>query len=1133
MTGKTIRFDLTKLWTSKMAVSRVRFGLSLLTLTLAWLASVAARPGGNPADVVKKGALGKRALFLGPEDRKQGIHDGNKIYTLFFNNGGIGNYQIDRLQSGVYPKGSGHSYFADFTPVVGAEVVDTTGQTVHIFSDGMPVAVIADLAPDGHQYGFEPLPGYANPFLNKIAMSDNRETWPKSWPDKDASWDGFWNGQYGKYARADQESYFRMNDYFNDEFAFFPDPADSSKRGLGVEVEVRGYQWAHPAAEDILIWTYWITNTGKVNYDKMVFGMYGDADVGGGWPFSNEQSDDDAFFDKENDIVYQWDFDNFSTEWQGVPAYFGWKFLESPGNPNDGIDNDEDGMVDESQDDGIDNDGDWNPEVDDVGSDGLAADDPEYPGPDADGTEGNGQPDPGEPNFEFTDNDESDQIGLTSFNSAVWPVIDLANDEDLWNRTVPDNFGLITRNADLTFLYGSGYFPLQSGERRKFAIAMLFGEDFDDILRNAVTMQKIYDADYNFARPPKRPQVTAVPGDGKVTLYWDNRAELSRDPIYGYDFEGYAIYRSTDPAFSDANVITDTYGNKTFFKPIAQFDKKNGLYGPHPVAFNGIQFNLGKDTGLVYNYTDTTVQNGQTYYYAVTAYDAGYAEDFYERGITALSGLQPIAPAESPKIIKTDALGNVIETDINTVVVTPNAPAAGYVPPADLSTEEQTVVQLQGYGTGSITVDAIDPLKVQDGWEYHVVFDRDEADRKVFSVENLQPITVVIVGDTVWVPVGYRHLVPGSVEVRDRATGAVYPESDYDMDYEHGNLRIRPGGGMRQFAEYEVSFRYFPVYQSPYLGGEDKNPYFDGLRIRVEEDPLQLDLENSTWIAGKTNYTYRVRLFLSGQLYPADYEIRFEGPLGSQVRQDAIFGNWAPFVVWNVTENRESRFVIPPKIRNDIWDPGEPIIILSDTVGTQANYEVTLDRPDPFVLDTVGVEIDSTVIDTVISGQPTQIVTYDTTYTVDTTYVEIIDPAAGDVFLVHTTKPFSLDDRFSFVTRAARVDSAQARAQLDRIAVVPNPYVVTASWEPQHLLSTGRGQRKIDFIHLPPKATIKIFNMRGYLVAELEHDSPIDDGTESWDLVSKDGLDIAYGVYLYYINAPGIGEKTGKFAVIK
>ena len=53
------------------------------------------------------------------------------------------------------------------------------------------------------------------------------------------------------------------------------------------------------------------------------------------------------------------------------PGYFGYIFLESPGDPHDGKDNDDDGMIDESRDNGIDDDGDWDPETDDVGIDGL------------------------------------------------------------------------------------------------------------------------------------------------------------------------------------------------------------------------------------------------------------------------------------------------------------------------------------------------------------------------------------------------------------------------------------------------------------------------------------------------------------------------------------------------------------------------------------------------------------------------------------------------------------------------------------------------------------------------------------------------------------------------------------------
>ena len=40
-------------------------------------------------------------------------------------------------------------------------------------------------------------------------------------------------------------------------------------------------------------------------------------------------------------------------------------------------------------------------------------------------------------------------------------------------------------------------------------------------------------------------------------------------------------------------------------------------------------------------------------------------------------------------------------------------------------------------------------------------------------------------------------------------------------------------------------------------------------------------------------------------------------------------------------------------------------------------------------------------------------------------------------------------------------------------------------------------------------------------------------GTLDWDLQSEEGLSVAYGVYLYHVEAPGFGEKTGTFAIIK
>jgi len=48
----------------------------------------------------------------------------------------------------------------------------------------------------------------------------------------------------------------------------------------------------------------------------------------------------------------------------------------------------------------------------------------------------------------------------------------------------------------------------------------------------------------------------------------------------------------------------------------------------------------------------------------------------------------------------------------------------------------------------------------------------------------------------------------------------------------------------------------------------------------------------------------------------------------------------------------------------------------------------------------------------------------------------------------------------------------------------------------------------------------------------LNHDSSIEDGTVSWNLKTKENLDVAYGVYFYVLEST-VGKKTGKIAIIK
>jgi hypothetical protein len=91
---------------------------------------------------------------------------------------------------------------------------------------------------------------------------------------------------------------------------------------------------------------------------------------------------------------------------------------------------------------------------------------------------------------------------------------------------------------------------------------------------------------------------------------------------------------------------------------------------------------------------------------------------------------------------------------------------------------------------------------------------------------------------------------------------------------------------------------------------------------------------------------------------------------------------------------------------------------------------------------------------------------------------------------------------------------------------------VSADWEYTNP-ATGQRETELQFIHLPQHCTIRIYTLSGYLVDEINHDKSVDDGSEPWDLKSKEGRDVAYGIYIYHVHAPGVGERIGKFAVIR
>jgi len=234
-----------------------------------------------------------------------------------------------------WPKGSGTWYGYEFIMIAGAEVIDSSGSVIHIISENYTNPNSFDISPDEtHTFGWEPLPGYFNTGSDNEdefpAMSHKPETWPSTWPydypGTPGSRDGLWNGEFGAYTRADQESYYVIDDRYNDEFGYFPfinNSTDSldfpqGRRGLGLQVGVRGYQWVQVQAEDILIVRYDIKNVSDKELGDVVFGMYVDPAVGG----QGDSVDDDAFFETDDDITYCWDLDGIDNQGRPGVGYF-------------------------------------------------------------------------------------------------------------------------------------------------------------------------------------------------------------------------------------------------------------------------------------------------------------------------------------------------------------------------------------------------------------------------------------------------------------------------------------------------------------------------------------------------------------------------------------------------------------------------------------------------------------------------------------------------------------------------------------------------------------------------------------------------------------------------------------------
>ncbi|MBZ0270178.1 hypothetical protein K8I85_18650 [bacterium] len=1045
---------------------------------------------------------------------RAGIHDASNIRTLFWNYGMVGDFPADpgNVDPSVFhsvevPKGTGMNYSDGITPFVLTRIMQNNGVESYIMETGFRERQ-ATSPLYNRVMRFEPRPGFAqaDPVRNPArspAISNDPRTWPDSWPDKrsdpdDPGWAGSWNGFFGKQIVADQESYMVLDDDYYDAWDFDPDSRDLSRRGLGLRIEVRGFQWANPQARNVIFWLYDITNEGTTDYDEMIFGLYMDSGVGGSALSCDgifESDDDNAFFDRTFDdqvinLVYTWDEGGHGKDLTSncsPTGHLGYAYLETPGNATDGLDNDDDGITDERREGGAgqlllgkpaidaylaanydvgrfeitygplderpayrleewwtgDEDMDWVAELHDTGADGVFDT--------GDTGEGDLEPTDGEPNFDRTDLNESDQIGLTGFkmnrirpgqgnpNSEVDDILFFTNQQKWPERlfaqfTDPDSADryddAVQTNYNIGFLFASGPFSLKAGQRERFSLALAYGADLNELRGTVRTVQQIYDANYRFAVPPKRPTVTAEAGDGFVRLTWDDVAERSADPVTGeFDFEGYRVYRATDPEFRDPQVISTGTGSGPIGngRPLAQFDLENGRSGFSEQVVEGVAYFLGTDNGITHTWTDYGATNGQLYYYAVTAYDHGSDRlDFY--------------PSENSITVSRTARGGTV-LPTNVVAVRPNPRVAGYVP-ASVSAAEHVA----GRGVGTVAMEVLNSEIVPDGHAFEITFASppESLRAETYAMRDATSGEILFDAGTDLAGTGVGPVGSGILPI-------VLTQREVEIDEERTGFTAASTTDARLAISYPVpSFLILPINR--------RRPGFpDDITITFSDTVVD------TSIAGGAGFGAK----------PAKFQVIAHSAGGDQ-RLDFQFRD-------------------------------------TDLDGT---LSLTSDRINIITY----AEPDTARITWLVAFEPGAA-------------APASPPAAGDVFGLGLVRPLASDDVYRFEATAQTIAPGAEREQFSPY-VVPNPYVGSASFEPGRFAVSGRGERRLEFRGLPRQATIRIYTVQGALVRTLTHDGS-NAGYVEWDLRSKDNLDVAPGLYVYHVDGGAAGEKTGKFAVIK
>ena len=430
--------------------------------------------------------------------------------------------------------------------------------------------------------------------------------------------------------------------------------------------------------------------------------------------------------------------------------------------------------------------------------------------------------------------------------------------------------------------------------------------------------------------------------------------------------------------------------------------------------------------------------------------------------------------------LRVNSLTGEIELGPNVVAVTPSPPAAGY---NDAVFSGDTIEHISGTSSGKIYYEIINPMEIKNNHTYQITF----TDTILANQQG---------------PAGYDTVTTKSYFLTD-VTNPLYPDTLVNNEY-HLN--------------------------------KNDGEVIDGFRLAFDNIKELRFNENSSFWSRDSLWTFNFFRYATfnvvGTQLPFDYRIIFtEEPSDSSMDLCMRFlpnsttcypgflyaGKPVNFFVErriSLTGDDEIDWIKIPFAFIDVVPFGEPDGYFNADGTRESDWIVFMDYEDE-------------------DGNPWPSWAFYMNLHPDDSSLVYSEPLANDTAFIIVEKPFLPEDIYEFTAIAPFIDSSTAKEDLEKIKVVPNPYYAANAYEGQNTFTSGRGPREIQFRNLPQSCTIRIYTISGELVRVINHRSDMNYGSGSWDLLTEDNLTAAYGIYVYHVEAHGVGERVGKLAIIK